>query len=203
MSKYKQKYSSWPDESRMPEPYRSVRNLPFDEHGWFNNGKMVEECLKIKPAKIVIEVGSWLGLSTRFIARILPKNGIVYAIDTWLGSEEHLKNPELTSKIPHLYQTFLSNAKHAELTEKIVPIRMASLEAAEALNVEGDLIYIDASHEEEDVYNDIIAWYPHLSKGGILCGDDWNAHSVKSGVMQAAITLKLGIKYWDRFWLLE
>ena len=175
----------------------------FDEHGWFFNGELVEDCLKIMPAKIVIEVGSWLGLSTRFIARILPENGTVYAIDTWLGSKEHQQDPRLTSRMPHLYQTFLSNVKHAELTQKIVPIRMASLEAAEALNVEGDLIYIDASHEEEDVYNDIIAWHAHLAKGGIICGDDWNSVPVKSGVMQAAITLNLGIKFLDRFWMIE
>ena len=199
----KPKYSSWPDESLMPEPYRSIKNLPFDEHGWFRNGELIEYCLKIKPAKIVIEVGSWLGLSTRFMARIIPDDGIVYAIDTWLGSKEHLQDSRLFSKIPHLYQTFLSNVKHAELTKKIVPIRMASLEASEALNVEGDLIYIDASHEEEDVYNDIIAWHPHLAEGGIICGDDWHSEPVRNGVMQAAITLNSGIKYLDRFWMLE
>ncbi len=194
--------SSWPDESKMPQPYRCIKNLPFDEHGWFFNGKseiLMENCLKIKPAKIVIEVGSWLGLSTRFIARIIPEDGVVYAIDTWLGSKE-LQND---SRLPNLYQTFLSNVKHAELTQKIVPIRMTSLEAAHALNVEGDLIYIDASHEEEDVYNDIIAWYPHLAEEGIMCGDDWNAKSVQNGVTQASITLNLRIRFFDRFWMFE
>lgn len=183
----------------IPEPYRSVKDLPFDGHGWFCNEKMLGYILQTKQPKKVIEVGSWLGLSTRFIAERIPRDGILYAIDTWKGSQNetvHLEDP----RIHCLYQLFLSNVKHAGLTEKIVPIRMESLEAAEALNVQADLIYIDASHDTESVYKDIIAWSKHIKSDGMICGDDWSWESVRIGVGLAAQQLKRNVRSSENFW---
>ena len=47
------------------------------------------------------------------------------------------------------------------------------LKAARALAVTPDLVYVDASHEEVDVYADILAWVPKLAWQGVICGDDW------------------------------
>ncbi|WP_068469080.1 class I SAM-dependent methyltransferase [Candidatus Protochlamydia phocaeensis] len=189
-------------DSSFPEPYRSIRDLPFDDHGWFYNHIPLQLCLAVKPARTVIEVGSWLGSSTRFIASLLPEEGKVYAIDTWRGSPNepiHMQDPRL----PHLYQLFLSNVKQAGLAHKIVPIRMESLEAAEALNVQADLIYLDAAHDTPSVYEDIMAWHPHLADHGILCGDDFDWESVRIAVIKTAAILKKRIAYYRRFWWFE
>jgi hypothetical protein len=73
---------------------------------------------------------------------------------------------------------------------------MDSMKAAQTLDVLADLIYIDASHEEEDVYNDVLAWYKKLKVGGIMCGDDYGGggkqQSIKKGVDRAAA--QLGVK---------
>ncbi len=186
----------------MPEPYRSIQNLPFDDHGWFVNEAQLQICLSVKPAYTVIEVGSWLGKSTRFIASFIPEDGRVYAVDTWLGSSEedvHMKDSRLT----HLYQLFLSNVKQAGLAHKIIPIRMESLEAAKGLDVQADLIYLDAAHDTESVYQDILAWYSHLVKDGIFCGDDWDWESVRIGVIKAAGLLQKKVNYYGHFWWLE
>lgn len=187
-------------EKQMPEPYRSICDLPFDGHGWFMNGPQIHTILKETQPKVGIEIGSWLGASTRDIALNMPEDAILYAVDTWLGSQElaHLLDPRL----PHLYQLFLSNVKHTGLTNKIIPVRMTSLEAAKALNVKADFIYIDASHDEEDVYNDICAWTPHLNESGVICGDDWGWVSVQRGVIRAALLLGKGIAAGDNFWRL-
>lgn len=187
-------------EEQMPEPYRSIVDLPFDSHGWFGNAEPLQRFLQARPAKTVIEVGSWLGCSTRFIATILPEDGIVYAVDTWAGSSQeavHMKDPRL----PHLYQLFLSNVKHAKLTHKIVPVRMNSVEAAAALNVKADLIYLDGAHDTQSVSDDIFAWYPHLSPGGILCGDDWTWPSVRVAVVHGATVLNKKIYAEGNFWI--
>jgi predicted O-methyltransferase YrrM len=183
------------------ELYDSINLLPFDPQGWFVNADpLVEICETLQP-EIVIEVGSWLGASTRFIAQIMPKEGKLYAVDTWLGSDEetHKKDPRLN----RIYQIFLSNVVHAGLQEKIIPVRMTSMEAAEALNIKADLIYIDASHKTQDVYNDIIAWSKHLNSDGVICGDDWNWKSVRIAVNKASIELKQQIISEGNFWRLK
>lgn len=187
---------------KLPEPYDSIVDLPFDDHGWFFNARQLETILSIRKPKTVIEIGSWLGSSTRFIASHLPKNGILYAVDTWRGSQNeavHMQDPRL----PHLYQLFLSNIKHANLTDKIVPIRMESKEAANALNVRADLIYIDGSHDVLSVMEDILSWYPHLNEKGLMCGDDWGAKMVRMAVLHCASQLKLESKHDDNFWWYE
>lgn len=167
----------------IPEPYCSINDLPFDSQGWFINERQMGACLHELQPTTVIEVGSWLGSSTRFIAERLPKGAKLYAVDTWLRSpdeEVHMQD----ARLPFLFQLFLSNVKHAGLTDVIIPIRMTSIEASKALNINADLIYIDASHDTESVYNDIMAWLPHLKKDGIFCGDDWGWPSVEVNVSE-------------------
>lgn len=185
------------DQERMPEPYCSICDLPFDPHSYFRNRKAVEDLLKERTINTVIEIGSWLGSSTRTFAELAQDK--VYAIDTWLGSKEHEEDPRL----PFLYQQFLSNIKFAGFADKVVPCRMNSLEAAAALNIKADLIYIDASHDIPNVYSDILAWSDHLNVGGILCGDDWDWPTVKQAVFLAAKHFNCAITAEEFFWKLE
>ncbi len=183
----------------MPEPYHSAKILPFDGHSWFGNGAHIAKILENRKIRTAIEVGSWLGASTRFIAERLPPEAKLYAVDTWKGSlneEDQQKDPRL----PHLYQLFLSNVIQTKLTEVIVPIRMESLEASKAMHIRADLIYIDASHDTESVYNDIMAWHQHLAEGGVICGDDWGCLTVRAGVEKAASILGREIQAEGNFW---
>lgn len=184
----------------LPAPYNTLDEvLPFDGQGWYSNRRAMERVLKSHDIKTVIEVGSWLGQSTRHIATVLPRDGKVYAVDHWLGSNEHQTN----EKLPRLYQQFLSNVIHAKLTHKIIPVRMASLEAAKALEkVHPDLIYIDASHEKQAVYLDLCAWYPYVKERGYLCGDDWQYDGVREAVEQFACENALSIESQGAFWML-
>ncbi|KAF3363127.1 Uncharacterized protein PHSC3_000312 [Chlamydiales bacterium STE3] len=187
----------------IPEPYRSIQTLPFDGDGWFINQKSIDSCfLSKKDIHTVIEVGSWLGASTRYIAQKLPEGGRLYAVDTWLGSWSPTQSVYFQNdpRLPYAYQLFLSNTIHAKLTQVIIPLRMESNEAAKALNLQADLIYIDACHEEESVYQDIMAWYPHLNEGGIFCGDDWLWESVRNGVHRASLQLNREVVYEHNFW---
>ena len=90
--------------------------------------------------------------------------------------------------LPNLYEYFLSNViqEGQGLTRKIIPVRMDSLSAAQSLEVQADIIYIDASHDSESVYRDLQVWFPHVKPGGILCGDDWGWDTVREGVNRFA-----------------
>lgn len=189
----------------LPPPY-NIELLPYNAHGFYQNAVPMEEIINKYHVKTVIEVGSWLGTSTRHIAILLPADGKVYAVDHWKGSPEH--QPGQTYWIPQLdvlYEQFLSNVIHAGLHEKIVPIRMDSLQASRELvtKVQPDLIYIDASHEYEAVLADLRAWYPYVRKRGILCGDDWGWAGVIQAVTQFAKENRLKIETSGAFWHLH
>lgn len=190
-------------ESGPPEPYRNAEVLPFASHGWYYNGPQLEELILTNKVKTVIEIGCWLGTSTRHMASNLPKGGRLYAVDHWKGSGEHQPGqPYWIPEVSKLYEYFLSNVIHAGLTDKIIPVRMDSLEAAKELTVKADLVYIDASHDTPSVYADMLAWYPHVRKGGIFCGDDWTFASVQLAVNAFAAQHDLKVKASGNFWQL-
>ena len=90
-------------------------------------------------------------------------------------------------------------------THIIIPFRMKTTEAAKALNIKADLIYVDAAHDEQSAFEDIINWLPKLKENGIMCGDDW--HRDHSGVIRAvqrvARQFNLTICHDGRFWWFE
>jgi predicted O-methyltransferase YrrM len=180
----------------LPEPYQSIVPLPFNSHGWYVNQKPIERIFAENAIKTVVEIGSWLGLSTRHFASLLPEGGKIYAIDHWLGSVEHQKSPYLETAYPQ----FLSNIIHAGFAHKVVPMRMDSVEAARCLNCCPDLVYIDGSHEYEDVLADLAAWFP---RSKIVCGDDWRWVTVRLAVLRFAEERNLRVLTDYNFWLLQ
>ncbi len=189
----------------LPPPYDSVEILPENPFGYYLNAHQIESLFHNYDIRTVIEVGSWMGGgSTRHFGNLLKaKGGTLYAVDTWLGSTTQQPGREHYQPIlSKVYEQFLSNMIHWQLTETVIPIRKDSLLAAESLHVEPDLIYIDGEHTTPAVYADLTAWYPFVEKHGILCGDDWSWGSVRAAVTQFAH--EKGKKIWasGNFWCL-
>ena len=188
----------------MPEPYRSVIDLPEDTHNWFSNynKRNLEILIQELQPKVVVELGSWLGASAIFMASRLPEGSVLYAVDDWTANTDTSiqADKSVQQKLSTLYQQFLSNVKIHKLSHIIVPIRMKTLEAARSLAVRANLIYVDASHDEESVYQDIMSWHEKLEENGVICGDDWDAPSVQAGVKRAAHALNTTIASDGSFW---
>jgi hypothetical protein len=79
--------------------------------------------------KIVIDIGVWKGQSTITMAQSMERHridGVVIAIDTFLGSPEHWQGDDALFQrhhgYPDLYWTFLSNVHRAGLTDYVVPL---------------------------------------------------------------------------------
>ncbi len=187
--------------NNLPDPYRDLELLPFNLHeNWYHNQKYICELFEENDIRTIVEVGSYCGRSTIHFASLLPEDGKLYAVDHFEGNFEMQlrKTPVLDT----LYQQFLSNITHAGYTDKVIPCKMSSLEAAEFLDVKPDLIYIDAAHDTKSVFEDLHAWYPFVQGRGILCGDDWAFHSVRTAVKVFAGENDLEIFHGKHFWKL-
>lgn len=191
----------------IPEPYASLANWPLNMGTCLfrkANQDNLECFIKKYKPKTIVEVGSFLGVSAIFMASLMSEDGRLYAIDNWVWNGEPMysdAHPQNYGyKLSKTYEQFLSNVKYFDLTHIIVPVHMDSVQASSQLNVIADLIYIDGDHGESSVYNDIMHWYPKLSKTGIMCGDDWGFDSVKKAVTRAAQELDKEIKTDHNFW---
>lgn len=184
------------------DAYKELKEvLPFNTLGFYVNAPQMQNLLEETQPKVVVELGSWLGASTRHIAQISPKESIVYAVDSW--QEE---DPKVLESSPSLYDQFLSNVIHAGLTKKIFPLRMSTLEAIKVFEREGiqpDLIYIDPSHIENDLYQELQAYFTLIKGRGVLCGDDWLWEAFQSVIEQFANDNNLHVEASHNFWVLR
>lgn len=191
----------------LSEPFASLTPLPYLMQSLFNkwgqNG--LKHFIVTNKPKIIVEVGSWTGASAIFMAKLINDDpeAKLYCVDTFLGSVEHHEIENYRKFLPNLYLQFLSNCIHEKVSHKIIPVRMSSQEATIALSIRPDLVYIDASHDEENVYNDVMWWYKKKSPEGIICGDDYDFGPVKMGVDKAAQVLGVTIKNNASFWWFE
>lgn len=143
--------------------------------------------------KIIIEVGSWKGSSAIHMASILQKKsieGVVLCVDTWLGTVNNLLQSNdpvwglgkyYQHGYPTLYYQFLANIMIRGLQNYILPLPTTSTIGARwctAKGIQADLVYIDGSHEEDDVYQDIVNYWRLLKTNGIMVGDDWHLGGV-------------------------
>jgi hypothetical protein len=69
--------------------------------------------------------------------------------------------------------------------------------------VRADLIYLDGSHEEEDVYQDLVTWWDIVKPGGPLFGDDWTWDGVRLAVQRFASENHLSISHRHDKWELR
>jgi predicted O-methyltransferase YrrM len=157
-------------------------NVPArTNEGWLQEStcQVLDRVLSEK-TKIVIEVGSWLGLSTRYIAGKAP-NATILAVDHWKGSSEH-QQQKFEQILPLLYDTFLVNCWH--LRDRLIPVRQSSVRGMQEIakcGVFPDVVYIDADHSHEAVVMDLEAALD-LFPDTTIIGDDFNWPGVESAV---------------------
>jgi predicted O-methyltransferase YrrM len=177
-------------------PYRDFdpTSLPLDLQSWGADDGVLAEAARAVSARLVVEVGTWKGASAVRLAKLLPDDGALICIDTWLGTAnnflgtDHLNQKDSLARrngYPQIYYQFLANVMQLGLSDKVVPLPQTSMNGAKILGRLGlrpDLVYIDASHELMDVYLDIVSFYAVLREGGILVGDDLQAPEVAAAV---------------------
>ena len=176
----------WPEE-RPPVP-------PNLTHGWLNLGTKIMLERNLKPdTQLVIEVGSWLGKSTRFILQQSPDARVI-SIDHWRGSPEHYEDQATLRMLPRLYETFQVNCW--ESRERLLPLRMPSVDGLRLVGSRGlkpDIVYLDADHSYEAIKADLETSLELFPESTIV-GDDWDWDGVREAVTEIANARNLALE---------
>jgi hypothetical protein len=138
----------------------------------------------------------------------------ILCVDTWLGGAEFWEGKNdptryqqlnLRFGYPSVYYQFIANVMHRGHANRILPLPQTSLIAGRVLAKKGlrfPLIYIDGSHEEEDVYADIATYWKLLAKGGAIFGDDYDHYwpGVVTAVHRFASEINVAVERRGNFW---
>jgi len=198
----------------MSKIYQGLDLLPLDASGWNGDRPIFGELVAGVRPDLIIEVGTWKGMSAFNMAGHVRKLGLdckIYCVDTWLGNLEFwgAAGPEMdvVHGFPRVYRQFLSNVVHLGYQDMVVPYPMTSLIGAKyflKMGISSKLIYVDASHEEEDVYPDVSWYWKVLAPGGVMFGDDWPYYGVRPAVERFARENSLGIELRENhFWMVK
>ena len=171
---------------RDPFSEKSAFRGRVDFQGWASDNPLLTRAIEEIRPSVVVEIGVWKGGSVITMAnrmRELGLDGVVIAIDTWLGAWDHwiqpvwFENLRFESGYPSIYKTFAANICERELTGYVLPLPLDSINASVLLGhraVTPNVLHIDGGHDFHTVLGDLRAWWPMLAPGGVLIGDDYH-----------------------------
>ncbi len=185
------------------DEYRRIaRHFKADDMGSFaERGYLFQLASDLPAGAQVIEVGSWMGASTCFIAGGLKGTAArILAVDNFAGQstcgedsawyDRHFRQLGVKSTL----EIFRANFAALGLGARAEPLVSDSLAAARQLaDRRGaiDFVFIDGDHSYAACKADIAAWAPFVGRGGIMAFHDFGSRA--TGVTQAIFEeIKLG-----------
>jgi predicted O-methyltransferase YrrM len=136
--------------------------------GWLSDEQgraLFEAAAKTSGRGAIVEIGSWKGRSTTWLAsgaRLAGRR--VYAVDPHRGSREDPGAATLDE--------FVGNLARNALADVVDPLIMSSEEAAAHIAGPVELLFIDGDHAYEAVRRDAELWLPRLTDGGLVMFHD-------------------------------
>lgn len=124
---------------------------------------------------IVAEVGVYMGGLSSMLAT-LPNLGQLFVIDSWDGQYSSFGQK-------HMNRIAEQVIAWGRATPKVTVRREDSIYAAQYFMDESiDFFHTDGDHSLEGIRLDINTWLPKVRVGGIISGDNYEAHTVAQGV---------------------
>ncbi len=180
--------------------------MRYDEiPGWFDFHAIYQRAVEEAPANETsrfIELGSFLGQSTAYMATLIKDSGkpiSFYAVDLWRLDPKNDHNKYIAQYGENIFPQFLKNMEACGVKDYVHPIAESTSNAALGFRsqvstsesceinsddpgVSFDFIFVDASHEYENVYWDLVNYWPLLKPGGLMAGHDIYMDGVKRAV---------------------
>jgi predicted O-methyltransferase YrrM len=134
-------------------------------------------CYMQRAGGCVVEIGSWQGYSTSYLAQatVDSGNGPFYAIDHFRGNAGKEDRYVVgTADLSDLRANFEANMRRLGLWEGMTLLDMPSAEAASRLSREHiRFLFIDGDHTRAGVERDIALFFPLLADGAMVVFDDF------------------------------
>ena len=147
--------------AELRKKYHFPKEIPKkkeDNAGWFGYGnqRLIEKYLYCND-NLIIEFGSYLGKSARYLCEKSSPYATVICVDSWADGGTSIQNGIKRknnnsakihkNRLKHLYETFLVNMWAYK--DKIIPIKMDGRKAAKMLSdmeVRPNFVYLDMDH---------------------------------------------------------
>ena len=146
--------------------FAPVKELIKDVPGWLSDeeGEALYELARECTGRgVIVEIGSWKGKST---------------ICLGLGSRAGSSVP-IFAVDPHAdyrHGEFKDNVDRAGITDLVTPVKGLSQQVVGDFDQPIELLFVDGSHEEEDVREDFDTWVPKVVDGGVVAFHDTTWH---------------------------
>lgn len=140
----------------------------------------------------ILEIGAYEGRATTWLADNMldNKESRLFTCDTFMGSIEHTDEQRA-----NLYERFNRNLAICKYPERIMLFVESSLSLLPRLmltrDLKFDIIYVDGSHETQDVIADGLHAYMLLKENGVVIFDDysWSMDGGKTYPVRAAVDI--------------
>jgi predicted O-methyltransferase YrrM len=136
--------------------------------GWLSEAQgraLFEAAASSSGRGAIIEIGSWKGRSTVWLAAGAKAAGQrVFAVDRHVGSRE---NPAA-----HTLDQFRRNIVRVGVADAVEPLVMSSAEAAAIVTGPVELLFVDGDHSYEGAKRDADIWLPRVLEGGTVMFHD-------------------------------
>jgi MMP 1-O-methyltransferase len=146
--------------------FAPVKELIKDVPGWLSDeeGEALYELAKACTGRgVIVEIGSWKGKST---------------ICLGLGSRAGSGVP-IFAIDPHAdyrHDEFKDNIERAGIADLVRPLKGLSQLVVDGFDQPIELLFVDGSHEENDVREDFEKWVPKVVEGGVVAFHDTTWH---------------------------
>jgi MMP 1-O-methyltransferase len=146
--------------------FAPVKELIKDVPGWLSDeeGEALYELAKECTGRgVIVEIGSWKGKST---------------ICLGLGSRagEGVRIFAVDPHADYRHGEFKENIERAGIADLVTPVRGLSQDVVDDFDEPIELLFVDGSHEEDDVRHDFETWVPKVVDGGTVAFHDTTWH---------------------------
>jgi len=165
-------------------------------NGWMRFPELKWLAENARNAKIIIEVGSYLGRSARALCD--NTDGKVFSVDPYYGymirDDGSIDYATDFQQMEKLYENLSDCIDCGKFTHYKTTLRNFPRD------IKADLIFIDGDHRYNFVKEDIVVAKQMIEKGGIISGHDYYGHTLFPGVKQAVDEEFKQINICDSIW---